>query len=205
MKIIYIWDAYCGWCYGFDQILKPFIQNHPEIDFEMVSGGLFDQGKPISAYPHIPGANVQIAQLYGVAFGPAYEELLADGQLILSSYHAAAGFGLLRNQLDSSQHINLASELQAKFYQNGQSLSDPKIYLELADQYGLDKHRISTELETLFAQEHQIHPDYAKARAYGVQSYPTLLIEYQGQLYNLRGNAQTSQELENNLQILLSQ
>ena len=32
MKVYYIFDSYCGWCYGFETILKPFIEAHPELE-----------------------------------------------------------------------------------------------------------------------------------------------------------------------------
>jgi len=41
MKILYFWDAYCGWCYGFDKLFTKFYENHTDIEIEIISGGLF--------------------------------------------------------------------------------------------------------------------------------------------------------------------
>ena len=38
MKVYYIFDSYCGWCYGFETILKPFIEAHPELEVTALSG-----------------------------------------------------------------------------------------------------------------------------------------------------------------------
>ena len=27
-NLIYVWDAYCGWCYGFQKVLKDFTKPH---------------------------------------------------------------------------------------------------------------------------------------------------------------------------------
>ena len=43
MKVYYIFDSYCGWCYGFETILKPFVEAHPELEVTALSGGLFTQ------------------------------------------------------------------------------------------------------------------------------------------------------------------
>lgn len=67
MKVYYIWDAYCGWCYGFDKVFLQFIKNHDELDLEMISGGLFDN-KKISEFQHIERANMQISEIFGVEF-----------------------------------------------------------------------------------------------------------------------------------------
>lgn len=94
MKLYYIWDAYCGWCHGFGRVLVTFVNQHPELELVVLSGGLFDAGRRIGDYPHILSANQQINQIYGVIFGPAYQELLAQGDLVMNSLHAAAGFAV---------------------------------------------------------------------------------------------------------------
>ena len=27
-NLIYVWDAYCGWCYGFSESIKGFYKTH---------------------------------------------------------------------------------------------------------------------------------------------------------------------------------
>ncbi|WP_330347111.1 hypothetical protein [Streptomyces sp. NBC_00582] len=56
----------------------------------MLSGGLFTgpRALPVSAYPHIPGANERIAHLTGVSFGDGYRAALADGAVVMDSADA---------------------------------------------------------------------------------------------------------------------
>lgn len=86
-SFIYVWDAYCGWCYGFSNSIRTLHENHPEIPLTLVSGGLFvgERRLPIKNYPHISEANERISQLTGVEFGDRYEELLENGTFILDS------------------------------------------------------------------------------------------------------------------------
>lgn len=67
MKIYYFWDAYCGWCYGFEAIFEKFLENHQDLEVEVISGGLFFD-KKISDFPHIPVANMKISAMFGVKF-----------------------------------------------------------------------------------------------------------------------------------------
>lgn len=53
MQVYYIFDSYCGWCYGFETILKPFIEAHPELEVTVLSGGLFMDGHSLSAFPYM--------------------------------------------------------------------------------------------------------------------------------------------------------
>lgn len=201
MKVYYIWDAYCGWCYGFDSILKPFLDRHPDLELEVISGGLFNQDQPISAYPHIAGANQEISRLCGVTFGPAYQAVLEDGSLVLDSNHAALGYEILRAQLPQNKWMSLASALQEAFYQKGKSLSDPDTYAQLASDFGLDAQAIAQEVATAQASG-RLSVDFTKAAAFGVTSFPTLIIEKAGKFYDLRDNAMTLAELEENLEMV---
>lgn len=97
-----------------------------------------------------------------------------------------------------------ADALQNAFYQAGQSLSDKETYLTIADQFGLDSSAISKELEHALSQENRAHPDYLEVRAFGVRSYPTLILEKDGNYYDLRSGAMTADQLEANFQQLLS-
>lgn len=83
LRLIYVWDAYCGWCYGFSKAFGEFHNNHPELPVTVLSGGLFvgEKKLPIAHFSHIPDANKRIAQLTGVQFGEAYQQLLDEGSL----------------------------------------------------------------------------------------------------------------------------
>lgn len=201
MKVYYIWDAYCGWCYGFDSSLKPFLDHHPDLDLEVISGSLFNQGQPISAYPHIANANQEISRLFGITFGPAYQAVLEEGSLVLDSNHAALGYEILQEKLPQNQWMSLASALQEAFYQKGQSLSDPATYAQLASDFGLDAQAIVQEVAATQASE-RLSLDFTKAAEFGVTSFPTLVIEKAGKFYDLRGGAMTVEELEANLEMV---
>lgn len=203
MKIYYIWDALCGWCYGFGAILTPFLVNHPEAKVEIISGGLFvnERSLPISAYGHIPQANQRIAEMYGVSFGKSYQEILKKGELVLDSYKVAVGFSVLKEHLPQEKHIFLAKDLQKAFYQDGKSLSELATYESLAEKYLLNTKNISEQIQKQW-ENAQNPADFQKAKAFGVQSYPTLIVEKNGKFYDLKGNAFSVEDLEKNWQTI---
>lgn len=111
MKAYYIFDSYCGWCYGFETILKPFIEAHPELEVTVLSGGLFMDGHSLSAFPYMSDTNKRIADMFGVEFGKPYLNLLETGSMVPDSNDAAIGFGVLRSFLPKGEHVNLASKM----------------------------------------------------------------------------------------------
>ncbi|XES00928.1 hypothetical protein HEP87_41040 [Streptomyces sp. S1D4-11] len=101
IRLTYAFDAYCGWCYGFGPALhESATANADRIELRVLSGGLFTGSRalPVSAYPHIPGANERITQLTGVTFGDGYRAALADGNVVMDSADAATGLVALRRQ-----------------------------------------------------------------------------------------------------------
>jgi putative protein-disulfide isomerase len=175
MKLIYVFDAYCGWCYGFAPAVDEFVRRHPDLDVEVISGGLFigPRRVPIREFGYVQGANAKISELTGVRFGSDYAALIADGSFVMDSVAAARGLAALR-QSAPERGVELAAALQNAFYLDGRSLSDPATYRIVAETTGLDPDAVAAAFaapETAAAAQR----DFARAATLGVESYPTLL------------------------------
>lgn len=201
MKVYYIFDSYCGWCYGFESILKPFVEAHTELEVTVLSGGLFMGGHPLSAFPYMSDTNKKIAEMFGVVFGQPYQNLLETGNMIPNSNDAAIGFGVLRDYLPEREHVNLASKMHEAFYLDGKSLSDVESIKSIAKSYGLPADDIAEKFIRISAQG-KYHPDFYEAKRFGVTSFPTLLVEINGKYYDLKGSAITLNDLERNLSVI---
>lgn len=203
-SIVYVVDAYCGWCWGFAERLAEFeAANRHRVAFTAVSGGLFVGGRvqPIAAYPHIPEANARIARLTGAVFCDAYNRLLKGGQMVMDSLDAAAGLAVLRAQAPE-RAIHWAHELKAAFYGRGLSLSDPSTIAGIATSNGLDAAQALRDLQS-GAGKAQAQADFALARQLGVQSYPTLLFVDGNQVHQLPGTGTPLGVLNGELDVLL--
>jgi putative protein-disulfide isomerase len=175
--VLYVFDAYCGWCYGFDPTILAFWEaNRDRAAFEVVSGGLFTGTRrpALASLGFIREANARVSRLTGVTFGPAFDALLDDGRLVLDSEGAAAGFAALRAQAPD-RAVPLAAALQRRFYVDGRSLSDPATIASIADAEGLDADRAVAFMTgpdgTAAAAE-----DFSLTRSLGVSSFPSLLV-----------------------------
>ncbi|AWZ04226.1 MULTISPECIES: DsbA family protein [unclassified Streptomyces] len=177
MKLVYVFDAYCGWSYGFAPTLAEVTLRHPELPVEVVSGGLFtgQRAVPIREFGYVQGANAKISELTGVGFGAGYERLIADGSFVMDSQDAARGTAALR-QAAPERAVELAMAVQAAFYQDGLSLSDPETFTRIAAAAGLDALEVGSALAapaTSLAAE----ADFRRAAALGANAYPTLLVQ----------------------------
>ncbi|MUT67989.1 DsbA family protein [Paenibacillus sp. NEAU-GSW1] len=197
-ELIYAWDAYCGWCYGFSKTIRSLHENHPELPLTVLSGGLFigDRSHSIGSFSHIPEANKRISQLTGVEFGSAYQELLSEGSFVMNSKSPAIGFNALRS-LAPDRAIYLASAMQHAFYYEGMSLSDPGTYYKIALANNIDPNAVLKLLDDP-ASITAARADFVKVKHLGVNSYPTLLLRNGNELISL-GGTMGIEELEERL------
>ncbi|WP_406011566.1 DsbA family protein [Streptomyces sp. NBC_00637] len=176
MKLVYVFDAYCGWSHGFSATLREVVSRHPELPVEVVSGGLFTGPRrvPIREFGHVQGANAEIAELTGAAFGEGYERLIADGTFVMDSEAAARGIAALR-QAAPDRAAELAIALQRAFYVDGRSLSDAATYRKIAETARLDADAVVAAFESPDA-PYTAAGDFHRAAELGVTGFPTLLV-----------------------------
>lgn len=194
MRLIYLFDAYCGWSHGFSGTVSQIAARHPELPVEVVSGGLFtgERRVPIRNFGYVQGANAHIAEVTGAEFGEAYRRLVDDGSFVMDSSAAARGVVALR-QAAPARAVELAVALQRAFYVDGRSLSDPDTYRHVARAAGLDADAVVAALQ---APDSQIaaDADFRRAARLGIDSYPTLLAFAGGDITPLaRGHATVDQ------------
>lgn len=175
MKLVYVFDAYCGWSYGFAPTLTELVRRHPDLEVEVVSGGLFTGvcRVPIRDFGYVQGANAKISELTGVTFGPEYERVIADGSFVMDSEDAARGVAALRH-VAPDRIVELAAALQQAFYIDGMSLSDPATYRTVAEATGLN----ADDVVAAFAATDSTadaRNDFTRAADLDVHSYPTLI------------------------------
>lgn len=196
VRLTYVFDAYCGWCYGFGPAVRGFAAaNAGRIELDVVSGGLFTgtQVAPIGDMTYVAGANARIAALTGAEFGPGYHRLVADGSFKMDSTAAAAGFAALRAAAPE-RAIESAEAMQRAFYFDGLSLSEATTYQHIAEQHGVDADAVVTGFASPAALARAAQ-DFARAARLGVSSYPTLLLHTETGVIRLGGPTSTATQL----------
>ena len=71
--IIYCYDAYCGWCYGFSPVINKIAGEYKDkLEIEVLSGGMMvgEEAMPIEKIgPYIQTAYRRVEELSGIKFG----------------------------------------------------------------------------------------------------------------------------------------
>ncbi len=74
--LIYCYDAYCGWCYGFSPVIKQITAAYEKVmQTDVLSGGMILPEKPVhisASAGHILNAYKNVEDLSGIRFGEDY-------------------------------------------------------------------------------------------------------------------------------------
>ena len=199
MKLVYVFDAYCGWSHGFSGTLREVVSRHPELPVDVVSGGLFtgERRVPMTRFGHIQEANDAISRLTGARFGESYRRLAVEGSFVMDSEAAARGVAALR-QTAPSRAVELAVALQHAFYVDGLDLAAPATYRQVAREAGLDADAVVAAFEAPQAQK-AAEADFRRTSELGVTAFPTLIaVDGSRTVALARGHA-TADEVDHRL------
>lgn len=187
-RIVYLYDALCGWCYGFSPVVKRLEEAYGgQIPFEVLSGGMVQgsQVQPIAEKArYILGAFGRVETLSGVKFGEAFfRNILEVGTYVSDSLPPAVALAALRS-IQPGKAVAFAHDIQRAFYYEGKDLGEAGTYAEIAVRHGIPAEAFATGWQ---AEESRIQAeqDFATAAAWGVRGFPTLVYDDGASLFLL--------------------
>lgn len=208
MKLIYVYDALCGWCYGFSPVIEQFAAQHvQDFQVQVVSGGMVrgDKIGPIGEVaPYISWAYKDVEKATGVKFGTTFlDHTLKDGRAIFTSLPAALAMAVFKEHLPE-QSLAFAARLQKAVYWEGIPPLQWSAYGEMAAEFGLDANDFVAAL-----QEESSHKaaqkDFAIANALKVQGFPSIFLEQGEKIHILGSGYMDLAALETRYQEILAQ
>ena len=181
----YVYDALCGWCYGFSPVMKAFFENHrDDFEFKVVSGGMVmgERSGPIGEVAsYIKGAHKQVEDKAGVKFGEAFiDGLLEEGTAQFSSLQPAIAMSVFRS-FKPEEQISFAHDLQQMIYNDGIGPEEIGHYGKIASKYGIAE----SDFNEAMGNEEMIKDafgDFEIARQLDVRGFPSAFI-YRGDTF----------------------
>jgi putative protein-disulfide isomerase len=181
MKLIYIYDALCGWCYGFSSTIQSFYQEYDhELELEVVSGGMVTGSRigligEVASY--ISWAYKDVEQRTGVKFGEDFlNKTLKDGKAIFSSIPPAIALSVFKSQLPHKS-LDFAERLQKAVYFDGIEPENYAAYGTLAQEFGLDATDFVSQMQES-ASLKAAEKDFAYTAQLQVSGFPTVFIQH---------------------------
>ncbi len=178
-KIIYVYDALCGWCYGFSPVITAVHEKYgDELAFEVISGGMIT-GKRIGPIgevaPYISWAYKEVENTTGVEFGEGFlEGVLKDGKTVFSSIKPAVALSVFKTWLPGKA-VEFAGTLQKAVYFDGIAPEQAEAYGPYAEAYGIPAgefvEKMKDEAYLKLAEK-----DFQKSAALEVNGFPSVFF-----------------------------
>ncbi len=178
-RIIYVYDALCGWCYGFSKVITFYFEKNQDLfEFEVLSGGMMigeRKGTIDQIAPYIKNAYKTVEDTTGIKFGEAYLRHLETGTMVLDSEKPAIALSVFKSY-QPDQAIPFVHDLQNAIYFDGKDPNENEVYRYLAVNFGIDPDDFEMKLNQETFKEAAYY-DFALAKQLQVQGYPAVLIQ----------------------------
>lgn len=180
LKLIYVYDAHCSWCFAFSKVIAAIQDKYKkEFDYEVLSGGMIigDRIGPIkdAAPPNILEIYQRIESFTGTAFGPAYLKKVTQGDSLRNSEIPAIALAVFKSHFPKKA-LAYAHALQQKLFVEALEIDDDALYLSLANDFGLDGEMFLQQMK-LKESEDSARYEFALAKQLQVTGYPQLLVQ----------------------------
>ena len=142
MKLIYIMDPQCGWCYANGKNIAAIKEKYAKsFDFELLVGGMWlgadapVGGESFANFIEVNGG--RLTEVTGAPFGQAFLEMCKDSTYTFSSLEGAAAI-VWALQQDEDKGFLLAKAIQDDFYLEGKRYDIEATYKAIIQSLGLD-------------------------------------------------------------------
>lgn len=209
MKLIFVGDPMCSWCYGFGKELTALTARHPELPLEIMVGGvragatdvLDDNGKQFRL-----GHWARVEEKSGLPFNR--KALLARENFVYDTEPICRAVVTARSIAPEADQLAVFRALQRAFYVDGLDTTDGAVLAQAAAA-ALEEQGYAVDAATFQAAwSHSATiaatlAEFAQVRAIGIRSFPALLLEANGQRIEISPGYAHESQLEHQLDAVL--
>ncbi len=197
--IYYCYDAWCGWCYGFSNVMKGiFSEFKDRLDFEVLSGGMILPDHPVhigATAAYIESAYKRVEEMTGVKFGEDYLWHIRNpdkSDWYPDSLKSAIALCIFKEYYPDQQ-VSFAADLQYALKFEGRDLTDNEAYRHLLEKYNIPAEEF---YEKLASEEYKEKAQYefALCRQLQVTGFPAVLIQVSELKFHLLARGYTDFE-----------
>jgi len=183
MKLIYVGDPMCSWCYGFGKEMTSLVEQHPRLPLEIVVGGvragatdiLDQQGKQFRLEHW-----ARVEESSGLPFDRA--AFVARENFVYDTEPACRAVVTARRLVPQANLLALFRAVQHAFYAEGRDTTDGAVLSAVAvAALHADGHAVGLEGFHAEWRSHaaivETRADFQRARRLGVRSFPALLLD----------------------------
>lgn len=187
MKLVYVYDPLCGWCYGFGPVVEELEKNYGDrVSIEIIPGGMVmgNRIRPVGEMAdYILGAIPRLEKMTGVKMGEPYKALLREGTYVTSSLKPSIALQVYKS-FKTDGAISYAHDVQEAFFLEAKDLNNEELYADISTNYGLNRDDFLSRMKSPDF-EIQTKKEFQRVSEMGVNGFPAMLMEKDDSLYML--------------------
>ncbi len=180
--LIYCYDAYCGWCYGFSEVIKKIYSEYKnKLEFEVLSGGMILPEEPVTigvSAKYIEGAYKRVEELTGAKFGEDYLWHIRypdQSDWFPNSEKPAIALCVFKEYFPEQQ-VSFAADMQYALHFEGRDLTDDEAYRLLFEKYNIPAEEFYEKLNDEVYKE-QAYYEFALCKQLKVTGFPAIFLQ----------------------------
>ncbi len=194
MRLIYIADPMCSWCYGFGPQLAKLLARHPDAAVDVVMGGL----RPFNTQPTTAEFRAMLREHWhhvATASGlPFSQAALERPDFVYDTEPACRAVVTARN-MDAGKTLAYLKAVQAAFYRDGRDVTRGDELADIAGECGFERDTFRMHLDSE-SMRIGTREEFARTQSLGVGGFPTLGVLYGSQVYLVTSGYVTDDVLE---------
>ncbi|HET7403399.1 MAG TPA: DsbA family protein [Usitatibacter sp.] len=197
MKLLYIADPMCSWCYGFGPQLRALLGELPGTPVEVLMGGLRPFNREPMSEPFRAMLREHWTHVHEASGLPLAPAALAIDGFVYDTEPACRAVVTVRS-MDPGRVMDFLAAVQAAFYRDARDVTRASVLADIAAECGLEREAFLLALES-DAMREAARDDFAASQRLGVAGFPTLAAGIGEQLYLVSSGFSTANVLRERL------
>ena len=205
MKIIYVGDPMCSWCWGIAPGLMQLKEHFAKekIDFEIIVGGLrpgggdaWDDKMKEFLKHHWQEVNAKSGQPFGYS--------LFDKENFNYDTEPACRAIVTAKNWPSVDLLSFFEAIQRKFYVDSEDPNEPVFYKDICEKFGVNFDDFKSDFLSSEA-KNKTNEEFMLNRQWGIRGYPAVLVQSNNQLNLIANGFSTFEEMKERVEALTAQ
>ncbi|MEP9324821.1 DsbA family protein [Paraburkholderia phymatum] len=201
MKLIFVGDPMCSWCYGFGKEMSAIAQSMPGLEVQVVVGGmaagstqLLDDAAKQFRLTHW----ARVEQMSGAVFNR--EALMARKNFVYDTEPVCRAVVTARTIAPNVDVLKVFRAFQRAFYVDGLDTTDGNVLAEIGAR-AIAEQGIETTADVFFEASTSdevidaTQRDFELTRRLGVRGFPSLFVEIDGKIGQLSSGYTTAAQV----------
>ncbi|MDD2792480.1 MAG: DsbA family protein [Sediminibacterium sp.] len=196
--LFYCYDAYCGWCYGFSDVMKKIAAENSGLQIEVLSGGMILPETPVhisATAGYIQNAYKTVEGYTGVTFGPDYLWHINHPDLsdwYPNSEKPAIALCIFK-EIYPDRQVEFAGDLQYALHFEGRDLTDDEAYRHLLEKYSIQPELFYEKLNSETYRD-KAYYEFSLVKQLQVTGFPAVLMQVTESKFHLLARGYTAYE-----------